>query len=266
MLVNTVKDYVSKRIRSLRWRLTSPPQDPRVLSSLPFIKSLRDKYRGRRGFVIGNGPSLRIEDLDRLRNEITIASNKIFLAFSETQWRPTFHTVVDNLVWDKVASELNSHGLFPIITSYLPPKPCQHYTVQFLGNAPLIYLEGRGSRFSPDLSKGFYGGHSVTFENIQLAVYLGLDPIILIGCDHYYAGEQNINGRSDPVKHGSDSNHFVKNYRAPGEIVNPAPIKEMTLAYDIAARFAKDNGITILNGTRGGFLEAFPRCDFESLF
>ena len=62
------------------------------------IKALRNCHAGRRAFVIANGPSLRVEDLDLLRNEITFASNKIFLAFDSTPWRPTYYFASDNLV------------------------------------------------------------------------------------------------------------------------------------------------------------------------
>ncbi len=59
--------------------------------------ALRDCHRGRRGFIVGNGPSLRMEDLDRLQSEISFGSNKIYLAFDKTAWRPTYYSVIDVL-------------------------------------------------------------------------------------------------------------------------------------------------------------------------
>ncbi len=62
------------------------------------LLSLLDSHRGKRCFVVGNGPSLKIDDLDKLTGEITFASNRIFLAFEETQWRPTYYTMCDAVV------------------------------------------------------------------------------------------------------------------------------------------------------------------------
>ena len=54
------------------------------------LKALEDIHRGRRAFIVANGPSLRTEDLDRLKSEVTFASNKIHLAYDETDWRPIY--------------------------------------------------------------------------------------------------------------------------------------------------------------------------------
>ena len=47
--------------------------------NLKELKSLHNIHRGKRGFIICNGPSLRSEDLDMIysNDEISIASNKI---------------------------------------------------------------------------------------------------------------------------------------------------------------------------------------------
>ena len=61
------------------------------------LAALKDKHQGKRAFIIGNGSSLRISDLDRLTGEITFACNKIYLAFDQTQWRPTYYVAGDRL-------------------------------------------------------------------------------------------------------------------------------------------------------------------------
>ena len=38
------------------------------------LKKLKDLYAGKRCFIIGNGPSLRKEDLESLKDEVCIAS------------------------------------------------------------------------------------------------------------------------------------------------------------------------------------------------
>jgi len=54
--------------------------------------------------VVGNGPSLRVEDLESLAHIPSVASNKITLLFDRTQWRPTLYTIADPLLLFKLPS------------------------------------------------------------------------------------------------------------------------------------------------------------------
>ena len=230
-----------------------------------YFRKLKDKYKGQRGFVVGNGPSLKIEDLSKLEKEVSIASNKIFMIFKDTPWRPQVYSIVDDLVWEKIHDQLPTEKLVPVITSELSEKPIPRHTAKYLGNAADLYASGEGLYFSGDVSKGVYGGYSVTFENLQLAAHMGLNPIYLIGCDHYYHGEPEVDPHTR-IEEGAEANHFIPGYRAPGEIVNNAAIKEMTDAYTVAKKYGDEHGIKIYNATRGGHLEVFPRVSFDELF
>ena len=238
--------------------------------SRAYFNSIRNIHQGRRGFVIGNGPSLKPSDLSKIRNEVSIASNLIYLIFDQTDWRPNYVTVVDRLVWDKLHSIASRHYRSLIIAGGLDPAKtdCLTYTMFSNGHAPSYSYSASSNSFdwpfSADLSKGVWGGSTVTYENLQLAVHLGLNPIYLIGCDHYYQGESSA-VEGVPVTH-SVKNHFSDAYRSVGEKVNPAPIGNMTRAYEIAQSFALSRGIEIVNATRGGYLEVFPRCDFDNIF
>ena len=44
---------------------------------------LKGKHRGKRGFIIGNGPSLKNTDLTKLEDEFTFGMNRIYLLFPE---------------------------------------------------------------------------------------------------------------------------------------------------------------------------------------
>jgi hypothetical protein len=241
--------------------------EKRIEDSKPYFASLKNKYAGRRGFVIGNGPSLQFADLQKLKGEISIASNKIYLAFKQTDWRPDYITIADPLIWTKVSHEIGRYVPEVIISTMLPERPdCVAVirTVRYLGSAPETRLNGASECFSDDLCRGIYSGFTVTFENLQLAAHLGLNPIYIIGCDHYYHDEHNVDANKT-ILAGSRSNHFIKNYRSPGEIVNPAPIALMDASYVIAKEFALLKNIRIWNATRGGFLEVFDRIDIDKV-
>ena len=126
----------------------------------------------------------------------------------------------------------------------------------------LRYDVGENLNFSSDMSVGAYGGHTVTFQNIEFAVHLGARNIYLLGCDHYYAGEKDI-VENMPVEHASQLNHFSKKYRSAGEKVNPAPIKKMEKRYMDAKLACDALGVSVSNCTRGGHLNIFPRASLE---
>lgn len=237
-------------------------QAERFRVSRNFFDSNRNKYIGRRGFVICNGPSLKFSDLSMIKNEISIASNLIYLAFEETEWRPTYVTVIDDLVWRKIAGFSHEYFQSIIISDNLDPGWSQSVTYQFrnIGHAP--YITSRLA-FSEDMVIGAYGGSSVTYSNLQLARHLGLNPVYLLGCDHYY-NQPKIIKEGVPVSH-STKNHFSDKYRAPGELVNPAPIENMTKSFEIAQAYCEANDFIIYNATRGGNLEVFPRVVFDEL-
>ena len=96
---------MSKNIkRNLTWTIQRIINPGLVKKSIEFWSENKNLYAGKRGFVICNGPSLKIADLDKLENEICIASNKIYLAFDQTKWRPNFLTIADKILWKKKRS------------------------------------------------------------------------------------------------------------------------------------------------------------------
>ena len=90
----------------------------------------------------------------------------------------------------------------------------------------------------------------MTYACIQIAVYLGLKEIYLLGVDCDYTV-------------GSVSNHF---YAEDKPDMTERSMAEMTLAFQAAHQYADAHGIKICNANRGGNLEIFERVDFDSLF
>lgn len=235
----------------------------RALPDRNYWRSLKNKYKGNVGFVIGNGPSLKIEDLTEINKYgfISIASNKIYLAFDLTAWRPNIFTVADTLLWGKIRYKIPDDIQIVHIPSYLKINKCSRPTKYFRA----LFYDGKSSRFSDNLTKGAFGGGTVTYENLQIAVHLGLNPIYLIGCDHYYPNEKNII-RGKAIAQKEDNAHFIKGYREKGELVLPAPIDDMNKAYAEAKKYADHSGVKIYNATRGGHLEVFERINLDEVF
>ena len=100
----------------------------------------------------------------------------------------------------------------------------------------------------------------MTYMCIQIAVYMGVKEIILLGVDHNYAVSRRPDGTI--IKHEGVKNRF---HEKDGIICVPS-LYAMELAYKAAKKYADEHGIKIFNATRGGKLEVFERVDFDTLF
>lgn len=219
--------------------------------------------------VLGNGPSLLLSDIEKLGQKIpTIASNKIFLFFEKTKWRPSYFTICDPLLSYKlkkfnfpgICTVLCPENVFYLLRGAKNKKfPWKNIT---LDQAWMEYE--RNGIFKPDpVINGFYEGFSVTNQNIQLAIWLGAKKIYLIGIDHYYNEKSEAKAGSKMLHEGQ--NHFHSEYRKKGEIVNNAPIDKMNDAYAKTHAIALANGVKVINISRKTALDVFPRSTVEAV-
>jgi hypothetical protein len=235
-----------------------------VKKSSAYWKTLAGSGKGKPAWVIGNGPSLRMEDLTAISGEISIASNRIYLAYNQTDWRATYVTVADYLAWEKHGQEFLTKYEKIHLPTYLHRLAGDHPKLAYWKAAQLSYQVSDGSvAFSTDPIRGFHGGNSVTYENLQFAAFLGCNPIYLLGCDHYYRGDERAQvGKAKTVQH---LNHFHPEYQKLGEQTFPGAVDKMTMAFQIARKWSESSGVRIFNATRGGHLEVFERLDFDEL-
>lgn len=234
------------------------------------LSLLRDRHRGCRAVIVGNGPSLRISDLDRLHGEVSFASNKIFLAYPDTSWRPTYYSVEDYLVlqqnWQEICSLQGSLKLFPantraygyhapdtVFAPFLPPRSFAD---------PLSDPEFPA--FSSDLVQGISWGSTIVYSQIQMAVFMGCEEIVLIGLDHSYVLPDTKRGNT--YRHTGEQNHFHPEYRTPGEIWHQPNLDVLEVSYMRAKRACEEQGIRILNASRRSELRVFERADFDQYF
>lgn len=235
------------------------------------IYSLKNKYCGRSCFIIGTGPSLRVSDLEQIEKAgiYSFASNKIFKIFKQTKWRPDFYCAFDREFISQYLEEIcciRAKGLF--INDVFDYPGCKHLKREKLNkkNTYLFtsgfdsYISDKGELipiFSEDASFFVNEGMTVTYAMMQLAYFMGIKEMYLLGIDFSYGDTTGLDsGKND---------HFCKDYIKKGEIVNPPDLKTNLLAYQEAERFSRNHDFRIYNATRGGRLEVFERVDFDKL-
>src|SRR5512146_1828968 len=79
--------------------------------SIRRLTALKDIHKGKRAFVVANGPSLKQTDMSQLKNECTFGMNRIYLMFPELGFSTTYLTVVNNLVIEQTAKDLAALSL-----------------------------------------------------------------------------------------------------------------------------------------------------------
>ena len=66
--------------------------------SIKHLSELKNIHKGKRAFIIGNGPSLKQTDLSKLKTEITFGMNRIYLAFPEWVFTTNYLCITNDLV------------------------------------------------------------------------------------------------------------------------------------------------------------------------
>lgn len=228
------------------------------------LKSLKGKYAGTRCFIIGNGPSLKAEDLELLKDEYTFAFNRIYYIFDQTDWRPTFYCTQDvkmvQTSWTEIQKRISTPYLFaPINLKWydnIPLETDYFFKPDVAGEQVPV--------FSENIPDQVGMGNTVAYTAIQLAVYMGFSEIYLLGVDHSFQTYQDRDGNivTDP----NAKDYFCEKYNQDKDTLFVPRLDLSTLSYMAAQAYAENHSVIIYNATRGGKLEVFPRVDFDMLF
>jgi hypothetical protein len=221
------------------------------------LYNLRNLYENKRCFIIAMGPSLKMSDIELLKNEITFSMNSVCKIFDKTEWRPTFYGIQDRFVYSKMEKIITKYfknesnvfvsdeldRLYEIPSNYIkfPFNSVYHLYDQQFGK---FY-----SKFSSNAYSIVYDGYSITYSLIQIAIFMGFKEIYLLGTDCNY--------KKNADNHFVESGHYDKR-----EYLN---YDKMITGYKAAKQYADKNDIKIVNCTRGGMLEVFERKAIEDV-
>jgi len=243
-LISTITFQLNKLLRVGRIYRNSPYEK---------LKTLKNKHKGERCFIVATGPSLLVEDLDKLKNEITFSMNSIFLSFDEINWRPTYYGIQFPEFYHKYKDcidDLDVGAKFVGDVVSKQTKLTDDYYIYPLNMLNHDWPHKKyHSKFSDDAFKVVYSGYTITYSLIQIAVYMGFEKIYLLGVDCNYSNKK--------------STHF-KDYGIVDPLASIAGEK-MICAFKEAKKYADKHHIKIYNATRGGMLEVFERGDLDNI-
>lgn len=235
------------------------------------IGQFKDRFKGKRCFIIGNGPSLNKHDLSKLKGEYSFGVNSFFYKTRETGFRPTFFVVEDNMVMKENIEEIRRYEVeykfFP--TDYRELHG-DAQNVRYFNMDQGFYMKSSPfdgvARFSPDASQRMFCGQTVTYINMQLAFFMGFEEVHLIGMDfNYIVPKEHIQTGNHIKSTTDDPNHFHKDYFGKGKTWKDPKLERVALNYQEGKRAFEVAGRKIYNATVGGKLEIFDRVDYEDL-
>ena len=232
------------------------------------LVAYKNKYSGRRCFLIGNGPSLRAGDLTKLHEngEITFGFNRIYNIFDQTPWRPTFYISQDEKMLGGCADVVNATEMG---VKFIPIQLRWWHDIHIRGAQEFHIIDQqvedpRRFGFSDDIAKGIYNSSTGMYTAAQMAAYMGFSEIFFIGVDHHF--RTSVNNKGEVVVDNSVKDYFTDKYNEDKDKLFIPNTEKSTLTYVAMKDHCEKRGIRVFNATRGGKLEVFQRVDFDRLF
>lgn len=231
---------------------------------------LKDKHKDQRCFIIGNGPSIKQQDLTLLKDEWTFSVNHFYRHPQISEISPKYHVIIDPKLitgeWslsmlDEIIEKC-PQAQFLLSAEYQNIPQMSDYAkrtkIYWIYSNQLVH---EGFSCSTDLTNCM-GGVTVVTTCLFAAIYMGFKQIYLLGVDcdgifrdlvdqssHFYEAQKENIGDNDPLLVIRHLRTTVQGLRGWGVIAN---------------KFS-DSPHRIVNLTHGGLLNVFPREAYEKV-
>ena len=230
------------------------------------VSKFKNIHNGKTAILICNGPSLNKVDFDDFgpREEfIVFGLNKIHLGFDRIGLIPDYVVAVNS----KVIEQTEDHFSKSTVTKFLSNR----YTGSTITENDSTYFINtinppeKPTRFSRDSSKYVNEGWTVTHAALQIAYYMGIKNIIIVGMDHSF--KQHIVGQEnkEAVIEGDDIDHFIPSYFGHGQQWDLPDLNNSEISYMKAREEYSALGRTIFDGTIGGKCTIFTKIPISNL-
>lgn len=241
------------------------------LSIPSILEDFVDIHKGKRAFIVGNGPSLNDINMTLLKNEITFGSNRVYLGFEKWGFEFNYWTIIDKLQIEEHLNEWSDEtNLSKNIKKFIP---FEYKNLMNLKNYCPInfhynYLPFPKFSINPT---DIYLGNTVVHMSLQIACIMGFSELYLIGVDHNYNLNKTIDYKGAQIWTNTTTNaqtHFDARYNDPKQnrrFITPKPDKSEQ-AFKHAYFFTKKHGISVLNASPNTMLKNIPTVKYESLF
>ena len=222
------------------------------------LAAYKDKHKGERCVIIGNGPSLNRTDVSLIKDTVTFGMNRIYLAFPDWGFSTNYYVSINDLVIEQCADDIRQLTMPKFLSWH------SHAYIAPTENTQFLHTTYYDPKFATDVRRRVWEGATVTYVAMQLAYYMGFEQVVLIGVDHSFknAGKPN----ETVVSGGDDESHFDASYFGKGFRWQYPDLDTSEQAYLRARQAYEQDGRQIVDATVGGQLTVFPKVDFEEVF
>jgi len=250
---------------------------------------LANKYKNQRCFIVGNGPSLKEQDLSLLSNEYVFTVNQIVRSKEYCKLKSNFHLLLDpgyfNLDAKKAEDlevieylkKINTDDNKPICIFPYDGKEAieklglnQYLNINYI-MPKLRFHEEYNS--SIDMSSFMPDAPTVVQVAIFCAIYMGFKKIYLLGCD--MTGYESIKERMSNYNYSTEThiyqlteNEKLRLIKERNERSNEKIFygyARMFTYYRRLRHYCNGRKIELYNTTKGGVLDNLPRLTYEEV-
>lgn len=274
---------------------------PRFLSwkhkdTLAKNKELKNKYRDKRCFLIGGGPSVKNINLGLLKNEYTFVMGEFDNNPQFEVLNPKFYVISDSVYFTEGESDYwnkqfeKKEKTVKSSTNIFISLDARAYIEKYhlFRDHVLYYLGMRGIisekfPFNIDLDKYIPLPKNSMLLSMMIAVYMGFKEIYLLGCEHNFLCFNIGQGQGKAISY--DYGH--KDSVTEADINNDEVVKKLAVPRDLAMTYEENIAhvyqlfknyrlfydkvrklypkVKIFNATPNSFLDVFPMIDFEKI-
>lgn len=229
------------------------------------LATLRDRFLGKRAFLLGNAPSLAKLNLAFLKDEHVVVVNRglraidqgllphadMHLMSSKPGYLDFREEIEDQCIRHAVALRFYRQKLGPLWRE-LPNRGEQpHFTLRRAGT---MLTTG----FQTDIMNGIGSDGTILLYGVQILYFLGFSEVYVLGCDLEYDPANKYFYEMTDKDHAHEAD--------PGTIAARASLVRGNAQFEIARTAYEADGRLLANAGVGGNLTALKRVDFNSLF
>ena len=224
------------------------------------FKKLKGIHQGKACILIGNGPSVTLNDLDKINatNCIKFVFNRFHKIYSSLDFAPDYTMSIDPLFiedfFDELLEEHKGQLLLGHHKELSEAEKFKWFKIKTLD----VF------KFSDCPIKFVSPGGSVVVAALQIAYYMGCRDFYLYGVDHKFSCNKMFDNKNESHLVNGDGNHFIKNYRS-GRAWHPPDNNLIEDAFMQSKLFIESNDGSLINISRDSQLTVIERADCDEI-
>ena len=251
-------------------------------------RELKNKYIGKRCFILGNGSSLKEQDLSLLREEIVFCVNNFWRSELYDIVLPDYYLMFDPFFFDmKDASSVENLSQ---LSQFMSQRKKPHFILPFgmkevieknarwiCEETKVFYVENRLILTDDylreyDMSRASVGTWSVIQYGILCAMYMGFEEIYLCGCEQTDI-ISSLKAYLDEDIEGYCYNINNQLQKKTKEVYTKVLIEDCLKGYvkifhlyNVVYKMCEKQGIKLRNCSPVTLIDCIPKVDYIDLF